>query len=211
MKTTTKTKLRTVKIEAMLGEHIDNFVKKMVAEWKKRTDDGYNEAMKGLIVEGDFNGVTLRATGKETAKDLSNYYDDASAKESAAYRKTDEYKEIQRKQKEEKSELQKQHDELMAELPKLDFKNHNKVLDFAVKYHEATDHIGVKKDHSIIIGALEKGGYVSGANTGEDYKENDEENSARYLIGQFMSCIKSMGACPGVLSSMYEQYKTKFK
>jgi len=200
--------MRNEIIHAQAGEHIDAFTEKLVSHWEYLATK-IND--KELTVSGDFNGVTLTATGKETPEMLQKHFSVEMNKQVEEYRNSDEYKAQEERRSKEVIELQKKHDALIASIPNHDFKDYGATLDLVYRYYEVTDHVGVQKNHGSFIETLEKNGYLPNANTGSQFKKDDPENHARYLIGQFMSCTKSMGACPPVMDSFYKEYVKMFR
>lgn len=198
--------MKTITLTSGAGDHINKFTKRLVEHWNYLASKNNTD----FVVSGEFNGVTLTATGKETPEILVERFLIELEKNAEAYKRSPEYKQEQERRQNEVSALQKKHDELISAFPNLNFKDYNAVLDFVHQYYEVTDHVGVNKNHKLVIESLEDNGYISNANTGDNFKENDEENNARYIIGQFISCVKNSGACPPVLSSFYEKYKNKF-
>lgn len=199
--------MKTITLISGAGDHINEFTKRLVEHWEHMAPKMQEE----FVVSGEFNGVTLTATGKETPEILREQFYIQLGKNSEAYKRSPEYKKEQERRQKEVSTLQKKHDELISCFPTLNFKDYNAVIDFIHQYYQVTDHVGVEKNHKHVIKLLEDNGYISNANTGDNFKENDEENTARYIIGQFMSCVKESGACPPVLSSFYEKYVDKFR
>lgn len=158
-----------------------------------------------------FNDVVLTAHPNTNPDDIVRIYHEESARRSKAYRESPEGKAAARKQQERMAQLQRKHDELMVQLPKLDFKNDVALLDWICAYQEPSDTIGIVQQQAVVIKAFEDHGYRAGVNTGKDFKENDRKNFADYIIGQVLSCLKGpVGAVHQITHKFVEDWKKKF-
>jgi hypothetical protein len=206
MKTVKKTIREIVQFSA--GEHIEKCINQLIDKWNYISEKKvYGNAT--FITEGTFNEIQLIYTGKETAEGILKAFHDQADQNIREYESSPEYKKQEIDRKNKIKRMQEKIDNLMSyHLP--DWKDYDKVLDFILEYFELSEHSGVVNYDEMIIRYLETNGYESGCNTGKDYKAGDKENTARYIIGQFMDSIKTHGMCPPVITSFYEKYKKDF-
>ena len=105
-------------------------------------------------------------------------------------------------------ELQQQKDrvaELLNNPP--DFTDLNDVITWLEELMRC-DYINIK--YHGIVELFNSKGFYPNVNTGSDFKENDKENWARYLIGQALDGIQSMGAIPPIYEDFAQTWRNKF-
>lgn len=213
MKTNTKI------IEAGVGEHITTFADKLV---KKRQSIINHKIDKSSNSEQDltatFNGAIITVTLLSTPESVVEDFYAEMDKQSKAYVESDEYKQQQAKQEIEATKGVTKWNDLMVKLPKINFNDHNKGLDWLNNYCEVIDFIPaldkepkMEKSMKIVADAFIAGGYEINANAGDKFKKDNEENFARYLIGQVLIFLSRSSAVPPIFGSMYSDYKKQFK
>lgn len=184
----------TLEIEATAGEHIRRTAERMVA--MVRT---------AKRVKCRFNDILLLADRDSTVDGLVAEFNQRCEARAKAYRESPEGKRAQAEADERRHNLQVAADELMAGLDRLDFSNVAALLDWLCAIEDARDHIGVTVDVSRIVATFGAHGYLPNVNCGADYKEDDPDNSARWLIGQALS----VPYVP-LVRHFTEQWKAKF-
>jgi len=186
-------------------------------EWMGGTD--VNDAAQELIdavaggaeaAEGKFNDVLLRAVEGTTVAQIVAAYHEGLDAQAKAYAESPKGIAEKARQAAYQIELQKLADRLMAELPSLDFSNDVALLDWLHRLQDPSDYSGIRFDKEAVVKAFNDHGYVASANIGDDFNEDDRENYARYLVGQALSCLKSMGAIHQVFGTFHERWKAKF-
>lgn len=190
------------RLEAMPGQHVQQFAQQLIDRAKAN----------GVDVEGDFNGIALRASSAEsvTAEDLVNFYSQESERRSEEYRKSPEGIKAAEEAEGRKNALQEKADQLVTQLDSLDFSNLEAVIDWIVNFQDASDHIGVSFDRKAVIDTFRSHGFDVGVNTGEDFNGEDAENTAKWLVGQALDGINSVGAIHQVVHKFAGDWKKKF-
>lgn len=126
------------------------------------------------------------------------------------HRQSDEGKRAAREREESKAESQSKVDDLMRELPHLDFRNLNAVLGWVERLQPASDHVGVVVPANVVIGAFREHGFEANANTGGAFDVNDERNYAGYIVGQALDGLSSVGAIHPMVVGFADQWRTRF-
>lgn len=171
-------------------------------------------AMRDRPVTATFNDIPLRADENTTPEDIIKQYETEMERKREEYRNSPQYAIDREKEEQRRSSMQMlyamQTNEIMRWTDE-DWSDLTKVLDWLVAIQPATDHVGVETDPNFIVNLFDQHGYKTGVNTGEDFREEDKENYARYIVGQCMSCLKSIGAIHQVTYSFVERWKAKFE
>lgn len=128
-----------------------------------------------------------------------------------AYRQSDEGKRAAREREERKAEAQRKVDDLMRELPHLDFRNLNEVISWVERLQPASDHAGVIVPVNVVIGAFREHGFEANANTGDAFDGNDERNYAGCVVGQALDGLSSMGAIHPMVVDFADRWRTLFR
>ena len=71
--------------------------------------------------------------------------------------------------------------------------------------------LGVRVDRERIIATFGAHGYVSGVNCGDAFDAEDRENVARWLIGQCLANLVSVGAIHGIVHKFADDWIEKFE
>ena len=183
-----------------------------IKDWLKTFSDKMHvEIRAGEITEvsGDFNGISITVDGNSTVTSIIKNYMTESEKRDKEYRNSPAYKASQLESKKYAKDLQTKTDEIMKELPKLNFKDNMKVLDWLCEISDSIDDMRIKTRNSDIVKIFNDNGFFSNVNTGDDFKEDDEDNFARYIIGQALNCMESIGPIH-LVTTFTEQWKEKF-
>ena len=181
------------------GSHVDDAARELI-----------EAAKNGQPAEGDFNGVTLVAGRNSTVEAIVARYHEGLEAQSKAYKASPAGIAAEAASVSRKIAIQAEADALMAALPSLDMTDDVAVLDWLDRFQDPSDYIGIKADKAAVIRAFTEAGFVAGANCGDDFREDDRDNHARYLVGQALSCLQSMGAIHQVFGTFHERWKAKF-
>jgi len=187
------------KLDADPGDHLDNFVPKLIRL--------HRETRKPIKTK--FNNVILVADKGVTAADLIEQYNKKMKTDSIIYRASPEYKRQTKLDAFEVKELQKKCDEYIKELDTLDFTNYETILDWFCKYQVPSDRVGVDNHKNIVLKTFHNHWFKNNENTGKDFNENDEENFARYLIWQALSTLER-ASVHHMIIDFTEKWKKKF-
>jgi len=180
--------------EAMAGDYIPMAIVRMLAIAKLAEQS----------VRGTFNGVEIIATPTSLSATLVNQFHAEQERQGEEYRKSPEYARVQREQAERMTMLQQKADALMEQLSTLDFSNQTALLDWVAEMEEPRDHVGVRVDGELLVRTFEAHGYVAGANCGDEFKEHDADNFARWIIGQALESSYPM------VSHFAKEWKERF-
>ena len=102
-------------------------------------------------------------------------------------------------------------DSLMERMPQLDFSNQMEILTWFKELTNPSDDVDVQKPVAEILQFFEKNGYLPGVYCGKEFVASDKNIYARYLVGQALSCLKTVGAIHHMYHSMFETWKNKFE
>ncbi|HBR80607.1 MAG: hypothetical protein UW63_C0054G0002 [Candidatus Uhrbacteria bacterium GW2011_GWF2_44_350] len=190
------------RLEAMPGQHVQQFAQQLIDRAKADSVD----------VEGDFNGITLHVSSEEsvTAEDLVSFYSQESDRRAEEYRKSPEGIKAAEEAESRKTALQEKAEQLVTQLDSLDFSNLEAVVDWIVDFQDASDHIGVSFDKQKVVDTFRSHGFDVGVNTGKDFNGEDSENFAKWLVGQALDGINSVGAIHQVVHKFAGDWKKKF-
>lgn len=158
---------------------------------------------------GQFNDIELTANTDSTVDGILADYDVRQKASAEAYRKSPKGVAAAREADEHRARLQAKHDELMRDLPALDFTNEVAVLDWLCAMQDPSDHIRVKKNPRAIISAFKRAGFEPGVNCGEAFRKGDRDNEFRWLVGQALSTLKTC-AIHGIIHKFAAEWKAKF-
>lgn len=170
-------------------------------------------AMIDRPVTATFNDIPLYADKNTTPQDIVKQYETEMERKREEYRNSPQYAIDREKEERRRSSMQMLYDTKLAEILRWtdeDWSDLANVIDWLVAIQPTTDHIGIETDPNFIVNLFEQHGYKEGVNTGNDFQEEDKENYARYIIGQCMSCLESVGAIHPVTHSFVERWKEKF-
>lgn len=190
-----------VEFNSRSGDHIEEVISDMINESKA----------KNTVVYCFFNGVRTEVfCNSDKSLVLKEYHDELNRRHEE-YRKTPEYAAQVQKDKEKVSSLEDIRDELMIKLQSLDMTNLSDVLDWFCAMQDPSDHINVSIDKELIISTFENAGFKRNENTGKEFKEDDNENYARYIIGQCLDGLYSVGAIHYMAVVFTGKWKAKFQ
>ncbi len=189
------------KTEADLSDWVCGLSKKTLAEITN------GEVVR---VTAEFNGITITVDDTSTIESVVGGFHSELEKSSEEYKKSDKYKADQLKDEQERNKMQLEANALMQELPKLNFKDNVQLLEWLCRIQPATDRIGVKTTKTEIIKIFNDNGFATGANTGKNFKENDEDNFARYIIGHALSGLDEFGTIHHMVIKFTNDWKQKF-
>lgn len=195
--------MRKITVEPDLGQTIQS-----AAE-----EANYVARKLGIKVFLKFNDVELAVFPDYTTSAADTlakeFYDKCEAK-CKDYEQSDECKERQKQRARVVEELQDQIDTLMHGLPLLDFKDLDEVLRWLEDMQEPSDDTGTFVPVSVIIGAFREHGFEADMNCGEDFKKEDRENYAGWVIGQALQNLESLGAIHPMIPGFIEKWRERF-
>lgn len=124
-----------------------------------------------------------------------------------AYINSDAYRERQAQELAERQKRQQKVDGLLAALPLIG-PDTDLVVRFCRDYVENTDHNGVQGNHELVLQTLGAAGWVDGAHVHDPLVKTDKEIFAKWLVGQVMNCLATMGmAPPNLVHRFAEDYE----
>jgi hypothetical protein len=172
------------KIESYPGEHISKVAARMVEAVLDETEMTTTAVP---TVMAEFNGTTIYATLSSTVESIVADFNRQFEENARAYRESPEGKESVRRQESQRQQSQAKADDLMAQLPLLRFDDVVCLLDWLCEMEEPRDRVGVKVKTDEIISVFRIHGYEANVNCDADFRPDDADNVARWLIGQALS------------------------
>jgi len=185
------------KIEAGVGEHLDLYVQR-IAQAALESDVMMNfNNVESTVVKGVYNSDDIMAIWR---KSIEERYE--------KNRNSPEGKITAQEEEEDIKKNQENIDKLINQLDTLDFSNVEKVLGWCAEFGYSV--VGTDTNKRKILNKLAENGYFPKVNIGPEFKGEDKENYARFLIGQFLSGIKINGRNYQVFGKFYDEWKEKF-
>ncbi len=188
-----------MRIEFPAGCHVDKAAQMLAAA-----------AVEHGAAEGEFNGVTMLADGRMSAEEIVAKWTRDMDEKAVAYRNSPQGEAAQAESEARVTSLQEAHDLAMQDLRTLDWSSDVVVLDWICRIQDATDHVGVVVRARDIVDAFRQHGFEPGANCGEAFKADDRDNVHRYIVGQALDNLMSIGAIHGVIHKFAGNWKTRF-
>lgn len=157
----------------------------------------------GVVVRARLNGIELRVTKDSTAEDTISDLKMRTAEAGDAYRKSTEKERLTREKEE-----QEKVDALIEQLPNLDFKDPEAVLDWIYEFQYPNNAEKRRK----VLEAFAEHGYQPNINTGKAFNGNDDDNFAHYVVGQMLVGLRGdVGPTFEVITKkLVEDWKKKF-
>lgn len=196
----TEKRIRT--IEANCGEHIAHYVNRLLEEKKRLTEHP--------VVNGEFNGVLFGVTEFSTEEALLSFFDAEMTRKRKEYEESAEYKQRQRERIEQLNVLSVKTSMLMDELRILDFSDYKNVLKWVKKFQPYSNDSGLAVPKEEILHLFATNGYEINVNTYAQFNSDDEENHARWIIGQALDGIEKVGAMHPMVVTFTERWENKF-
>jgi len=198
-------------IEFGPGCHVSEAAQLMMTELLSEKNHEEGGKVGDFTVKGAFNGTTLVARKGSTTESILADFTAQMAANAEVYRKSPEGKAAAREQAERLVQMQLKHDVLMKKLPSLDFSSHIAVIDWLCEFQDPSDHIGVVKQQDVIVAIFATRGYHPSVNTGDAFDGSDQDNFARYIVGQALDMLQgSVGAIHQIIHKFADDWKEKF-
>lgn len=170
---------QTLKYEPKIGDRIDDTLQVVIAM--------VIESGKPVVTPHSWDGKDFVVQPGETYGDAMQRWGEEWDRRSKATEATPEWQAAMAKQAEELAACQELAQIAMAQMNEVDFTSHLAVIDWLVSIRQAAADSRVTMDRERIMLALRGVGYEAGANCGPEFNPDDEDNFARYLVGQAMS------------------------
>ncbi len=164
---------------------------------------------KRATVTARFNDIALSASAGATAASIADYYRTECALRAAAYRRSPEGKRAAAELEEKKRQAQATVDQLTVALPNLDFDDLDAVLCWLEELRGPSDWSGVIVPESV-VSTFRAHRFEPNVNIGADFDGNDRENYARYLIGQALDNLISVGAIHHIIHHFAADWRDCF-
>ncbi len=189
-----------LQIEGNPGEHISHFATRLEAIAKE----------KQTTVTGKFNNIFLTATPEATVNDLLVEYQVECDKAEKAYLASPAYREHLQLVQKKTDEANAKAKVLMEKFDSLNWDSVTDILDWLCEIQPVADTSGVALDRKKIVRAFVDHGFKANVNTHKNFKADDKDNVARYIIGQAMDGLEVVGAPHHVLIRFVDDWKKKF-
>jgi hypothetical protein len=182
------------------GEHISNSVTRLCLAARI--------GRKPVIAE--LNGITVTAQPDSNPVTLYRWWWSEMERGRAEYEASPEYAASQAHRREEAKERAIRGNALLQSLPSAIEAGYVAVMDWIAQLQPITDYIGVDLDVAPATATLIEAGYAPSVNCGEDFREDDPENFARYVIGQGLSYMTKGGPIHPIYPSFAEKWHDRF-
>jgi hypothetical protein len=189
------------------GESIRSFCQSLIEAWESVALSSH-EALP--VVMGEFNGVLLTCRAESTVEGLIQEYLASSEAQAEAYRQSPAGRATVRLMEDYRTDLQIQINSAMAELPSLNFHDLAVVIEWFKRIQEGSDHIYVHTPSREIVETFLAQGYEIGVNCGEAFDETSADNYGRWLIGQALQNLSTLGAIHQVYHKFSDEWRERF-
>ena len=178
------------------GEHIAAFAARLVCAARHATG----------TITATFNDIPITATPDTAAADIVAAWDREMMAQREAYLASDAGKADAAKRRAEVMRRQAVHDELVADLANLPWSDDIAILRWWDSLAQTVDHVGVVTDSDTILRSFKLRGFKVGANTGDRFREDDRDNSFRYLVGQGLDGLVRVGCPHPIIGTFIERF-----
>jgi hypothetical protein len=195
-----KLRQESQKIEGSIGQHINSFAQQLINEAQKRN---------GVVI-GTFNDVDLVVDSNLSVDKIVATFEQEMNRKAEEYRNSPEGIKSAQESEMRKQNMQEKATQLVEDLNTLNFSDYESVLEWICNFQEASDYIGVSYDKSKVISTFKDNAFDIGVNTGKDFNGEDAENFAKYLVGQALDGINTVGAPHQIVHKFTNDWKQKF-
>lgn len=176
--------MSTATYEVNWGESVDH----AIAGMRAQADAA------GAVVTAQFNEVELVVAPGATQAAVKAEWHAELQRRSDAYRASPEGRAAAAKRVADVAAQQRDTDALIEEMRStLNAEDIPGLIRWFDKLTDAADDVGVRSPSSEILTWFADRGYEPGVNTGSEYRPDDRENTARYLIGQALDGVRTCG------------------
>lgn len=186
----------------------------MTMKYEPRLGDDFRTASLAAIVKATiyntdvemmFNETVVKFTKDTTVDQAWSTYNADIEERNRKWRASPEGQAAEQRAQARLRKSQEDHDECMRTLATVLEKGEAAILDWLVKFTDASDHIGVVgKDFARVSSLLELHGYVENDCLDLDKQEYENPNiMARYIVGQAINCMKTLGMGPHPITSKF--------
>lgn len=186
--------------ESHCGYSVKSVIKNMLEIAKERNE----------LVICEFNGAIAQINKYMSEEECYNLWNETLKIQSLAYRRSDEYKQIENRIKQERIKDKEMYDNLMNDFGKIDFTNKLEVLNWLKCIILLTDNSTINDKNYIIKNKFLELGYKSNVNCGKDYIKGDIENNYHYLIGQVLNGLQQSGAIHPILTVFIPKFLEEY-
>ena len=185
-------------VVADFGENLSRVIERMMKLSEKSKENCYCE----------FNGVMIQCNRFMSTVEVREEFDRMKNVMQQAYQKSGEYLESQKKQEDYEAEkkldmynILKQAKNNMSNLENMD-----NLLVWLKKYISASDYIYVESEGDFVLKMLKDFGYITNEYIGDDFVQGDKIILGKYIIGQCMSGIESIGVIHPMVGRFIDDY-----
>lgn len=176
--------------ESRYGDNIKSVIKNMLDLAKNSNE----------LVICEFNGVIAQVNKYMSEEECYNLLNEALKIRNLAYRRSNEYKQIEIRRNQERIKDKEMYDNLINDFEKIDFTNKLEVLNWLKCITPLTDNSTINDKNYIIKNKFLELGYKPNVKCEKDYINGDIENNYQYLIGQVLSGLQQVGAIHPILT-----------
>lgn len=184
--------------EPMTGENVSMTAERMVA-LAKETKGSVRALFSGVIPLI----ATEDSTPEGIVADLLNKFEEAD--------KTYLHSPEGKSEALESEKAEQEYNDLMVQLPNIDFNNQEAVLDWICNLEEASKNIDVDMRQDDVLKIFAEHGYQPSVNSGKEFNGEDRDNYARYIVGQALAGLQDDDAAILPIVTKYtDDWKKKF-
>ena len=157
-----------------------------------------------------FNGIDIAATGGETEGDIVAAYYAASEARTAAWEASDEGKASRAREERARAEAQRSVDAALRILPTIDWSDHAAPLTWLCEAQPSMDRAGVTFDRAAVVALFRAHGYEANVYCGAAFDPKSRDIFARWVIGQALDGIATVGAPHQVIERFARDWRETF-
>lgn len=157
-----------------------------------------------------FNDIKLVANTDSEIGDVVQSFSQQNEEREQAYLKSPAYEADMQQIETKRQEKQNLADTCMRNLPFLNFSDYGTILQWLCCLQESSDCIGVTFDRGLVVNKFLCHGFKPNVNTDSDFNPTNEDNVARYIIGQALDCLQTVGAIHSIINKFTTDWRNKF-
>jgi hypothetical protein len=157
-----------------------------------------------------FNDIGLVVNPGDKPDNIVSFYFKESERRSQEYRESPAGKRAAQEVEDRRKRAQNMADQAVVDMAELDYTNRASVINWLERIREPSDHVGVDINAAGVVEKFEDHGFKLGVNCGDDFDGENEENFARWLIGQALDNLNSSGFIHQMFHTFAKDYRKKF-
>jgi len=160
-------------------------------------------------VQGKFNDIKFIINKADTIEQALKNWDTLRQIAVDKYQQSPEYKASFKQSLIDLANKKEKLKKLMVEFETLDWQSFEKILSWLYSISYIADDMNITVDIDTILGSFKVNHFHANANLNKDFRPDDKDNVARYIIGQAIDGFEKMGCPHSVILSHIKAWQEK--